>query len=279
MQNTTRKERVKVWSLECLGRVQLMHATYITQKFPKHAHEGFAIGVIEHGALGFYYRGENVVASAGAINLANADEIHTGQAATNDGWTYRMFYFGEEILRRATCEISGRTQNVPYFPAGVLHDRTLGAAIHSLHVRLEADGSSSLEMESEFLCMLAELIARYSDAPPPLERIGSERRAVRRVREYIAENLSENIPLGELASIAGLSPYHFLRVFGREVGLPPHAYLTQERIRRAKHLLAQGQSPAATALETGFSDQSHLTRHFKRITGLTPAQYSKIVQD
>ncbi len=66
------KEKVKLWRPGIAG-LELMRATYITQRFPRHAHDGFAVGVIEDGALGFYYRGANVVAPAGAINLANPD--------------------------------------------------------------------------------------------------------------------------------------------------------------------------------------------------------------
>ncbi|MDY6953262.1 MAG: AraC family transcriptional regulator, partial [Thermodesulfobacteriota bacterium] len=119
----------------------------------------------------------------------------------------------------------------------------------------------------------------HADAPPPLGTVGRERKRVKRAREYMEAHFHEDISLHQLASLAHLSPFHFVRVFRKELGLPPHAYLTQVRVNRAKALLAKGSKIADTAFDTGFADQSHLTRHFKRITGVTPGQYRKIVQD
>ena len=79
--------------------------------------------------------------------------------------------------------------------------------------------------------------------------------------------------LPDLARCAGLSAFHLCRVFGATVGMPPHAYQTQVRVRRAKSLLRAGVPIAAAATAAGFYDQAHLTRHFKRIVGLTPGRY------
>jgi AraC-like DNA-binding protein len=272
-------ERVKLWRLPELGKVDLLRATYVTQTFPRHTHEGFAVGVIEHGALGFFYRGENVVAPAGFINLANPGEPHTGHAAVETGWTYRMFYLDVDVLQKAAHQMSGRLQDLPFFRVGVIYDERLAGLILNLHRILEKGDASLLEKESGFLRMLAGLIARHADAPPLLRSTGRERLRIRRVREYIEEHFSEDIPLSMAASIACLSPFHFLRVFSEETGLTPHAYLTQVRVRRAKALIEKGWQVAAAACEVGFTDQSHLTRHFKRITGITPGYFSKIVQD
>lgn len=273
------RERVKLWRLPELGNVDLMHATYITQTFPRHSHEGFAIGAVECGALGFYYRGENVVAPAGAVNLANAGEPHTGHAAAETGWTYRMFYFDAHILGKAASEMRGRPGDIPFFKAGVIHDDSLARIVRTLHMNLEEGSLSRLERESRFLWMLTHLIARHADAPPPLQAVGRESRRVRLAREVIEAHYSENIPLARLAALTGLSAFHLVRVFRGETGLPPHAYQTQVRINKARALLQKGWTIATTAFEVGFADQSHFTRCFKHITGVTPGLYRKIVQN
>lgn len=272
-------ERTKLWRLPQLGNPELLHATYIRQSFARHTHEGYAVGVIERGALGFFYRGENLVAPSGAVNLANPDEPHTGHAAGETGWTYRMFYLDAEILQQATDEIAGRPVAMPFFQAGVIHDDALARLIHQTHHSLEQEDIPGLEKETRLLWMLTQLILRYADAPPALQAIGRERRAVRRVRDYIEAQYHEDLSINRLAAVANLSPFHFIRVFRNETGLPPHAFLVQVRVRKAKALLAQRCPIATAAFETGFVDQSHLTRHFKRIFGVTPGQYSKIVQD
>lgn len=79
--------------------------------------------------------------------------------------------------------------------------------------------------------------------------------------------------LAELARLAGLSAFHLCRVFRQSVGMPPHAYQTQLRVRQAKALLRAGQPIVSAAIAAGFYDQAHLTRHFKRIVGVPPGRY------
>ena len=183
----------------------MMQATQVTRTFPRHSHEGFGVGVIERGALGFYYRGENVVAAEGRINLVIPDEVHTGQSATPSGWSYRMFYFGAETLRRAAAEMAGRAAAVPFFTAGVIEDQALAGLIRAAHRRLEDRTVSLLERQSIFLHLLIRLIARHAAAPPPLHPTGREHRGVGRAIDYITARFGEEMTITELAAVAGLS--------------------------------------------------------------------------
>src|SRR5215471_5503613 len=109
---------------------------------------------------------------------------------------------------------------------------------------------------------------------PSTERKPSRRAAaVRRAAEYIEQNSTERIMLEELAALANLSPCRFATVFRREIGLPPHRYLCHVRIQHAMALLRSGVPLAIAASEAGFFDQSHFSRHFKNICGITPGKY------
>jgi AraC-like DNA-binding protein len=120
--------------------------------------------------------------------------------------------------------------------------------------------------------VLAELFSRHGSAIIlPVET--REKTAVHQAREYLNDNFDTDVGLEELAGMAGLSRAHLIRAFRREFHITPHAYLTDIRIRRARHLLRQGESPASVALECGFADQAHFTRHFKARTGVTPGQF------
>lgn len=92
------------------------------------------------------------------------------------------------------------------------------------------------------------------------------------MREYIHAHAEEEISLDVLAGVGHLSMYHALRSFRDVLGLPPHKYLLQVRVERAKALLQLGKSVADVAAILGFADQSHLTRHYKRVFGVPPAQ-------
>jgi AraC-like DNA-binding protein len=190
-----------------------------------------------------------------------------------------MFYMPAALLQAAADDMAPRPTHFPFFEKGVLHDRPLAGKIHALHRALETDGLSNLEKLSRFLDMLTSLIARHADTPPAVPGPLNAAREISRARDYIAACYAEDISLNELASIACLSPFHFAREFKKALGLPPHTYLIQTRVRKAREMIAAGTKLAEVACAVGFTDQSHLTRQFKRITGVTPGQYSKIVQD
>jgi AraC family transcriptional regulator len=104
---------------------------------------------------------------------------------------------------------------------------------------------------------------------PPQASMG-----IRRVKAFMRQELSRDLPLEELARVAGLSRFHFIREFRRATGESPHRYLMNLRVLRAEKLLrTKGRtlSLAQVAADTGFFDQSHLTRHFRRTLGTTPA--------
>jgi transcriptional regulator of acetoin/glycerol metabolism len=111
-------------------------------------------------------------------------------------------------------------------------------------------------------------------APAPRAHGGLSAGAMRRVREYVEVHLSESIDLTMLAAAAGLSMHHFARQFKQSAGVTPHRYLTQKRVERAQEMLAQTDlSLSEIAFASGFSDQSHLARHFRHVLGTTPREF------
>src|SRR5262249_53369445 len=99
------------------------------------------------------------------------------------------------------------------------------------------------------------------------------RRQAERARDYLAAAADREVTLQELADVVGVSRFHLLRLFRAEFGLPPHAWLMQHRLRRAAQLLLAGEAPAGVAAALGFADQSHLTRRFRALYGVTPGEY------
>jgi AraC-like DNA-binding protein len=128
-----------------------------------------------------------------------------------------------------------------------------------------------LECETRLIGAVVELARNYAGAPSP----GDQRRApdVSLALDYLTEHFAEDCSLAELAGIAGVDRFHLLRAFRRTVGLPPHQYQTQLRLRQAKRLMLAGEPAARVAAAVGFSDQSHLIRKFKAAYGVTPGQY------
>ena len=275
------QEQVKFWREPEFGNLELLHARYITHSFCRHSHDTYAIAIIEQGAEAFACRGETHITPVGDIAIINPGEVHTGQAADDRGWTYRVFYPAPSILQQAALEASGKPQDIPYFPQAVIQDKQLAKQLLRLHLTLE-NSTWKLEQDSRLLWTLSQLISRHADTGQPLISVGKESVPIKRVRDYLETHFAENISLEKLSTIANLSPFYLLRSFKKQIGLPPHSYLNQVRLNRAKMLLAQGRQISQVAHETGFADQSHLTRQFKRMLGFTPGQYQlkgNIVQD
>jgi AraC-like DNA-binding protein len=275
------QEQARLWRAHDLGNLEVLQASYTKHTFARHTHEEFMIGVIEGGGCKFYCRGDTHIALAGSTVLINPDEVHDGSGAETARLVYRALYPAADALQRIASEFAGKRQSTPYFTMPVVHDEQVSILLHSLLESLETP-ASALERESRFCWAFAQLIARYAEQRPLAQHVGKERQAVRLIRDYLEAQYAEQITLAQLASLVNLSPYHLLRVVHAELGLPPHAYLTQVRVTQAKKLLSLGMPIPQAALETGFVDQSHLTRHFKRQVGVTPGQYalgSKNVQD
>ncbi len=258
--------------------LELLRARFLTRSFPRHSHEGYGVGVIEAGALRFSYRGETLVAPPGRINTVNPDEVHTGHSASDAGWTYRMFYFSPEFLRRMAEEIAGRPAPLPFFTSGVIEDPGLAGLLGLVHGLHSDAPAPRLARETLLLSAFARLLARHTYAPESLPRLGPEHAAVARVKDFLRAHLDQDLALPDLARVGNLSPFHFIRVFARHTGLTPHAWLMQLRARKARELLLRGRPIAAVAAEAGFADQSHLNKTFKRLLGFTPGQLRNCVQ-
>jgi len=109
--------------------------------------------------------------------------------------------------------------------------------------------------------------------PPRIPAPARSAAAIQRVQRHIHENLNQALALSELAGLAGLSIWRFATVFRQQVGVSPHRYICRLRLARAQALMRQGMPVASAASEAGFYDQSHLSRHFKTVFGMTPGQY------
>ena len=123
------------------------------------------------------------------------------------------------------------------------------------------------------IALLEDLRRNYT---PDVPRGGLSPGALRRVQEYIAAHIHENLDIRTLAAHAGLSTYHFSRAFKASVGMPPHRYLLEQRVRKAAELIERSEQLLVNiALAVGFADQAHFSRTFHALVGLTPCQFRR----
>jgi AraC-like DNA-binding protein len=257
---------------EDLGGLELIEAVHDRPYFARHAHPTYAIGLVHRGANRFRYRGAFHTASAGALCTVTPDEAHSVEPAGDAGFAYRCLYPRIEMMRLAAESLGGRRVAGTLALPPVIEDATAARSIRALF-EAEEVGAPRLVRETKLLAILARVVVRHATAPVVPRTSTPSAAALARARDYLAEHFAENVSLSRLATMVGLDPFALLRGFSRVHGLPPHAWLLQERVRRAQSLLRTGLPPARVAAELGFADQSHLTRHFKRIVGVTPGRY------
>lgn len=260
------------WHCAELGGLELMKAQYQHKEFSRHVHEGYCINLIENGAQAFYRSGDMHVAPQGSIVLVNPDDVHTGSSAVEHGWGYRALYPTPAMIEHISQDFFGSKGVTPWFANAVVHDAELAAQMRLLFDVLEQP-NNALFKETLYVHTLSCLISRHSSQRRELSALPDAARQALLIKEHIAAHPEQEHSLSDLAAMVGLSPWHCLRQFKKCVGMPPHAWLVQVRLQRARQQLKRGIPIAEVALACGFSDQSHLNRHFKRALGVTPAQY------
>lgn len=268
------RESCNIRIAEDLGGLELVEAIHPAPRFGRHAHATYAIGVVSWGANRFRYRGGWHTAPAGELCTVTPDEPHTVEPVAGLGFAYRCLYPSADLLRGAAEAVSHRRVRGTLLLPPVIDDAGTAAMVSAIF-DAEASGEPRLQRETRLLTLLARMAVRHAAAPvtprdPPQHASG-----ISRARDHLAGHLAESVSLATLAGIAGIDPFALVRGFSRAYGLPPHAWQVQERVRRAKALLRAGHTPAEAAAEAGFADQSHLTRHFKRLLGFTPGRYRR----
>jgi AraC-like DNA-binding protein len=269
--------------------VEAMHAHFTAHVYHRHSHESYSFGVTEAGAQAFSCRRGRHVSRAGMVMAFNPDDPHDGHADGEAGFTYRMVHIWPEFF--ASLIGTGAAGPLPLFGSPVLDDPLLARSVRGLHVALTGRAT---ELERyERLVGTARLLVRHASGRFGSGGLraaagagagagvagagtgaGAGAGAAARIRELIhdADGPAE-LTAEDLGAAAGCSRYAAYRAFTTAYGMAPSDYQRQLRVRAARRLLGQGVLPARAAAETGFADQAHLTRWFRRYYGVTPGAY------
>jgi AraC-like DNA-binding protein len=255
--------------------IETLHAHFEGHAYDPHWHDSYLVGFTEHGVQQFDCRGERHVSTPGRVFLLEPGDIHDGEAPTETGFTYRSLYVDPHWLQRELRSLSEDAPTIaqPGFAQTLTADGALAQATAAAFDVLQRPEMRIVRQASldRFLARLApHLQWRLQWAQDPkLPRVAHL------ARDYLHTHLADDIGLDTLAAITGTNRFRLSRAFKAAFGMAPHAYLIQLRLSRARHLLAQSNTPAQVAAALGFADQSHLGRWFLRAYGLTPALYRK----
>lgn len=262
---------LRLWRLEGIG--EFHHVSNMSHPTSKAFHPSLALCFVEQGTYTVRHCGLNYSVGKGALLVAQSGDITSG--ADFDGKaTYREFHCAPKALETIAEEIGDPFTGGRIFQSPFICDESLCRPFLRFHTRMDSN-PSAMESSSLLREFVGEMILRYGNRSAKTLDFGNERLAIKRVRDCIESCYAENVTLEELARIANLSPFHLVRAFRKDVGLPPHAYQTRVRLNHARELLAKGTPIREVALKTGFFDQGHFTNHFRKVFGYPPGVYRK----
>lgn len=259
------RQEVSAWRPQIPGVVEVFHAHFTEHEYPMHVHDVWTLLIVDDGAVRYDLNRREHGTPHDTVSLLPPQVPHNGSPATSHGFRKRVLYLD---LTQLDESFIGSAVDGPD-----MVDPQLRQRVGQLHSALSFRGDE-LEAESR-LALIGErlrghLRPRLAAHPPE-----TGRGVAHSLRELLDERLLHGVSLEEAAKLVHAHPTHLVRAFTAAFGIAPHQYLMARRIDRARRLLLDGRRPAEVAAAVGFYDQSHLTRHFKRLVGIAPGRYAR----
>ncbi|MGW0995075.1 AraC family transcriptional regulator [Streptomyces sp. NPDC002523] len=253
---------VSAWRPRVPGVVEVFHAHFTEYAYPMHVHDNWTLLIVDDGAVRYDLDRHEHGTPHDTVSLLPPHVPHNGSPATPHGFRKRVLYLDSSHLGE---ELIGPAVDGPD-----LRDPLLRLRVGQVHAALGRPGDE-LEAESRLALVGARLRDHLRRREPEAAR--PDPALAHSLRELLDERVSEGLALAEAARLLHAHPAHLVRAFSTAYGIAPHQYLTSRRVGRARRLLLDGVAPGEVAVATGFCDQAHLTRHFKRLVGITPGRY------
>jgi AraC-like DNA-binding protein len=259
------REWVRAWKPDVPGIDEVFHARFVDHAYPRHTHEAWTVFIVDDGGIRYDLDTRSRGVGPSLVTLLPPQVVHDGRPASAEGFRKRVLYVSDEVLG---LHLIGRAVDDPD-----VHDSALLTAVRRLHVVLE-QGDDALEAESLMGFVTERLRSHLRDNSRERPAASDDVLATR-LRELLDVHLVEPFRLAEASPIVGASTAGMVRAFSRTFGIAPHQYVIGRRIELARGQLLRGRSIADTAVATGFHDQAHLTRQFRRYVGTTPASFAR----
>ncbi|PKW09110.1 transcriptional regulator, AraC family [Streptomyces sp. 1222.5] len=260
------RQEVTAWRPRVPGVTEVFHAHFTEYAYPMHVHDAWTLLIVDDGAVRYDLDRHEHGTPLDTVTLLPPHVPHNGAPATPDGFRKRVVYLDSSRLGE---ELIGAAVDGPD-----LRDPVLRQRVGQLHAALARPGDE-LEAESRLTLVgerLRDHLRRRAERPPA----HPDPALARGLRELLDARVVEGVPLAEAARLLHAHPAHLVRAFSTAYGIAPHRYLMARRVGRARRLLLDGLPPGEAAPAAGFYDQAHLTRHFKKLVGVTPGRYRSV---
>lgn len=243
------------------GVREVLHATFRDHAYPAHTHDAWTLLLIDRGAVRYALDGGEHIAAPATLSILPPDIPHDGRSAiAGEPFRKRVLYLDVAWLPRRLDAAAASEPDL---------DRAAAGAARRVHAALASPGDE-FAAESELALLRARVLAHLRAGSGAVRR---DDPLARRLRAVLDDRFAERLTVAELGEQLHAHPSHLIRAFSRAYGISPHRYVTGRRVDLARRLLVSGARPAEAAASAGFHDQAHLTRHFRRVLGATPAAF------
>ncbi len=239
--------------------------------FDRHLHDGYVVWLNSSGGEKYSVKGNSDILQPGSVGIVEPGVIHANGPCDCAKRHLRSFYLEESFFSPEYTPLVCSAGAYTSLPTIVLSNRRLWTALTELHDLL-LSGYDQCALEEQVVTVFSSLMEQCGSSVDRVSVQGRDHR-LQLVVDYFHSTLGEKISLDELARLAQCSSYHLIRLFRQHYGLTPFGYLGQLRLEYARKLLDQGKTIDQATYQSGFADQSHMTRAFKTRYGLPPGKY------
>lgn len=257
-------DRVRAWRPAVAGVAEVFHAEWRDHAYPPHTHDTWTLLIVDDGLIGYELERHDHAAPRSGVTLLPPHVVHDGRPATAKGFRKRVVYLEESVLGQ---HLIGAAVDTP-----LISDDALRAQVSRLDRALTT--SEDLEAESR-LALVTERLSWHLTGRRPSKSLPPAAQVAQQARDIIDADPVAAVSVAAIAQKLGVTTAHLVRSFHRGFGIPPHQYVIGRRLDIARRRLLAGDDAAHVATATGFYDQAHFTRHFKRMIATTPARYQR----
>lgn len=240
--------------------------------YAKHAHEEYSIGLTLQGRQDFFCRSAFYKSTPGSVMLFNPEDIHDGHSGVEQNLEYMMLYIHPNELHPLFQALGHKKNTTLRLNQTLFDDSLLRRQVYAMSQRLQGESYSKIEHEASLFQLAQSLTRLHGSLELPIHKTRADRLLLR-AKEYILANLAYDISIDDIAEVANMSKFHFIRAFREHFCITPHQYVLNCRINYARRQLLAGHTATIAAVASGFADASHLNRNFKRVFGMTPKQF------
>ncbi|MFD1887773.1 AraC family transcriptional regulator [Paenibacillus wenxiniae] len=230
--------------------------------YKRHSHQEYSFGVTLRGIQRFTMDGSLHLSHASGVMMFNPEQAHDGMANDREGLDYVMLYIDPDMLTEAAGQ-----KHWLRFASPVVYDGALNRRILELSHAMRQGGDDALCTER--LMSLTDHLIQTDLTASPRQDPG----LIRKAKEMLHADLGGVMKLDQIGNELELSKFQFIRMFKAQTGISPYQYFLNRKIEYAKHLIEQKKDVYTAVTECGFTDLTHLNKHFKSVYGITAFEY------